>query len=108
LNRREFTIDAAKALLGGALITVSGCESPTEPSPIDVNGVVASNHGHAVTISAAQLRAGGALELDIKGAAGHAHTVSLSTVDLALIRNGARIERESTGTRHTHLVSFQI
>jgi hypothetical protein len=108
MNRREFTLEAALALLGGALITMSGCESPTEPSPVDVGGVIATNHGHAVTISAAQLRAGEALELDIKGAAGHTHSVSLSTVDLALIRNGARVERETSGTRHTHIVAFQI
>ncbi len=108
MNRREFTKEAALALLGGAVITISGCESPTEPSPLEVNGVVASNHGHAVIISAAQLRAGEAIELDIKGAAGHTHVVSLSTVDLALIRNGARLERESTGSRHTHVVTFQI
>ncbi len=108
MNRREFTKEAALALLGGAVITISGCESPTEPSPLEVNGVIASNHGHAVIISAAQLRAGGAIELDIKGAAGHTHVVSLSTVDLALIRNGARLERESTGSRHTHVVTFQI
>lgn len=108
MNRREFTIEGALALLGGVLITVGGCESPTEPSPVDVDvtGVVASNHGHVVTIVAAQLRAGEALELDIRGAAGHTHVVSLSTIDLALIRNGARIQRESSGTRHTHLVTF--
>jgi hypothetical protein len=108
MNRREFGIEAALLLLGGACITMSGCESPTEPSPVDVAGVVDSNHGHLVAISAAQLRAGGALELDIKGSAGHTHTVSLSTVDLALIRNGARVERESTGTRHTHRIVFQV
>jgi hypothetical protein len=108
LNRREFGIEAALALLGGALITMSGCESPTEPSRIDVDGVVEANHGHAVTVTAAQLRAGGALELDIKGSAGHTHTVSLSTVDLALIRNGGKVVRESTGTRHTHFIAFQV
>ena len=108
MNRREFGIEAALALLGGACITMSGCESPTEPSPVDVTGAIDSNHGHLVTITAAQLRAGGALELDIKGSAGHTHTVSLSTVDLALIRNGGRVERESTGTRHTHVIAFQV
>jgi hypothetical protein len=112
LNRRELTVEAALALLGGATITLGtlgGCENSTEPSPVivDVSGVIASNHGHAVTIAAAELRAGGALDLDIKGTAGHTHVVSLSTVDLALIRNGASIQKESSGTRHTHLVTFR-
>ena len=109
MDRREFTIEAALALLGGATMTLGGCGNSTEPSPVvaDVPGEIASNHGHAVTIVAAELRAGGALDLDIKGAASHAHVVSLSTVDLALIRNGASIQKESSGTRHTHLITFR-
>lgn len=109
MNRREFTIEAAMALLGCATITLSGCETSTDPSPVivDVAGEVASNHGHAVTISAANLRAGGALDLDIKGTAGHTHKVSLSTVDLALIRNGGQVQKESTVTRHIHIITFR-
>jgi hypothetical protein len=109
LNRREFTVEAALALLGGAIITISGCDNGTEPSPVpvDVIGEIASNHGHFVTITAAAIRAGAALDVDIRGTSGHNHVVSLSTVELAIIRNGGRIEKESSGTRHTHLVTFQ-
>jgi hypothetical protein len=109
LNRREFTVEAALALLGGAIITLGGCESATGPSPViaDVPGEIASNHGHFVTLAAAGLRAGGALDIDIRGAAGHTHMVSLSAVDLAIIRNGGVIQKESTGTRHTHLITFR-
>jgi hypothetical protein len=110
MDRREFGIEAALALLGGALITISGCESATDPGEVvvDLQGEIAGNHGHVATLVAADLRAGSALDLDIRGSAGHTHTVSLTTVELALIRNGARIEKESTGTKHTHNVSFQI
>jgi hypothetical protein len=109
LNRREFTVEAALALLGGAIITLGGCENGTEPSPViaDVPGEIASNHGHFVTLTAAGLRAGGALDVDIRGTSGHNHVVSLTTVDLAIIRNGGVVQKESSGTRHTHLVTFR-
>jgi hypothetical protein len=109
LNRREFTIEAALALLSGLLITVSGCETSTDPSPVyvDLTGEISSNHGHSVTLSAKELSAGGSLDLNIQGMARHAHVVSLSPSDLALLRGGARIVKESSGTRHTHLVTFQ-
>jgi hypothetical protein len=109
LNRREFTREAVLALLGGVTITLGACESPTEPSPVpvDVIGEIASNHGHFVTVKAAALRAGGAVDVDIRGSAGHTHVVSLSSVDLAILRNGGEIRKESTGTRHTHFITFR-
>lgn len=109
MNRREFTVEAALALLGGAIITISGCESATEPSPVlaDIPGEIATNHGHFVTLGAAGLRAGSSLDIDIRGASGHSHMVSLTTVDLAILRNGGVVRKESTGTRHTHLVTFR-
>lgn len=109
MNRRKFTIEAALAVLGGAIITIGGCDTGTDPSPVqsDVSGQISSNHGHGATITAAELRAGGGFDLDIRGTAGHTHVVSLSTVDLALIRGGGQVQKESTGTRHTHLVTFQ-
>jgi hypothetical protein len=109
LNRREFTIEAAMALLGGAVITISGCESGTDPSPViaDIHGEIATNHGHYVTLTAAGLRAGSALDVDIRGSSGHNHVVSLSTIDLAMLRNGGVVQKESTGTRHTHVVTFR-
>ncbi len=109
MNRREFTVEAALALLGGAFITISGCESGTEPSAViaDIPGEIASNHGHFVTLTAAGLRAGADFDVDIRGSSGHNHVVSLTTVDLAILRNGGVVQKESTGTRHTHLITFR-
>ena len=109
MNRREFTLEAALALLGGALITISGCETATEPSPVvtDIPGGISSNHGHFVTLAAGGLRAGAPLDIDIRGATGHSHMVSLTSVDLAILRNGGVVQRETSGTRHTHVVTFR-
>jgi hypothetical protein len=113
-ERREFTVAAALALLGGATITVSGCgggmSSKTTGSsgPVDVSGNIAGNHGHTAVITAAQLMAGGAVHLDLTaGTDGHRHSVDLSADDVVRIRSGNAVSRESTETEaHRHMVSF--
>jgi hypothetical protein len=109
MNRREFTVEAALMLLGGATISISGCggANPAASSPplVDVVGAVSSNHGHAAVITAAQLGAGGGLELDIRGTSSHGHMLSLSAGELASIRAGGRVEKDSSGN-HTHTVVF--
>jgi hypothetical protein len=114
MNRREFTVEAALLLLGGATIVISGCgggaaSSPTTstaPPLTDATGAIAANHGHAAVITAAQLGDGGSLDLDIRGTSSHTHTVSLSATDIANVRRGTQVQRESSGTSHTHVVTF--
>jgi hypothetical protein len=112
MNRRQFTAEAAMVLLGGAAITISGCggggtSSPVASTPItDVLGTVDTNHGHSALVTAAQLTAGGALEVDIRGTAGHGHMVSLEAGELMSIRNGTRVQKQSSGSSHTHVVTF--
>jgi hypothetical protein len=114
-ERREFTVAAALALLGGATITVSGCgggmgSSPTGSSgPKDVSASISANHGHTAVITAAQLMAGGAVHLDLTAAStdGHRHAVDLSADDVVRIRSGSSVSKESTETEaHEHMVSF--
>jgi hypothetical protein len=110
INRREFTQHSLLALLAGVTITVSGCgdddESPTGPVT-DETGAISNNHGHAATITAAQLMAGDALALTIQGTASHDHTVSLTAAEIDQIRNGARVVKTSSTTdSHQHEVTF--
>jgi hypothetical protein len=110
MNRRQFTTEAALLLLGGATITLSGCGgggSPAASSPpiTDKDGSISGNHGHAATVTAAQLTAGGGLELDIRGTASHSHMLSLSAEEVAAIRSGALFEK-TCGTGHKHTVTF--
>jgi hypothetical protein len=110
MDRRQFSVEAARMLLGGAAIAITGCSgaSPTASSPIltDVEGTVSSNHGHAALITAAQLSAGGSLEIDIQGESSHHHTVSLSAIEVRDVRDGIQVVKESSGSRHTHTVTF--
>jgi hypothetical protein len=127
LGRRQISAMAALALLGGATITIAGCGggggSPSAPSAAppagappgpatgtgngDKVGLVSDDPRHQAVITSAQLSAGGALTLDIRGSAGHSHIVELSAQEVETIRNGQRVMKQSSTTLgHSHLVTF--
>ena len=112
LGRREFTLEAAVALLSGVAISISGCgstapASPSQPPQGDVTGSISSNHGHSAVITRAQLTAGGELLLDIQGDADHPHTVPLGPGHLTTIASGQRVVINSTAEElHSHTVTF--
>lgn len=122
VDRRQFTLRAALALLGGVTITVSpGCgggggggtrntgTTPTGTSgaSADTLGVVSNNHGHKASITSAQLLAGGDLVLNIRGDADHGHMVELTAADLVQIRSQQTVAKQcSSEGAHTHMVSF--
>ena len=124
LDRREFTLQAALALLAGTTITVAGCGgsgSPTGASPgasggqgntgapgsTDVSGAISGNHGHVAAITAAQIAAGNTIMLTITGAADHPHTVELTAADLGRLRSNQSVSKDSSSTAaHHHLVTF--
>jgi hypothetical protein len=112
LTRREFTLDAALAILAGCVITVAeGCgkssTSPTPTPPADVAGVISANHGHAATITGAQITAGNAVSLNIQSTATHAHTLNVSQADLLNLKNRQAVNIvSSTDNNHQHTVTF--
>ena len=121
LDRREFTLRSALALLGGVTITISpgcgggggGSGSPNAPNaPPSQGGAetvasIANNHGHQAAITSAQFAAGSTLMLNIQGAADHPHTVELTAQDLVQIRSQQTVSKECSSTSaHTHMVTF--
>jgi len=116
LTRREFTLDAALAILAGCVITIAdtSCGSSTSPTPAaaaappaDVNGVIAANHGHIAVITGAQITAGNTVSLDIRGTATHTHTVAVSQSDLSTLKNRQAVTMTSTtDSSHSHTVTF--
>ncbi len=114
VTRREFSVQAALVMLGGAVLTISGCgggssspSSPSTPGSGDRTGSISANHGHTATVTAAQLNAGNGLTLDIRGSSSHPHTVTLSGSEVSSIRNGSRVSKESSNDdAHTHTVTF--
>jgi hypothetical protein len=114
MDRREFTRSAVMAMLAGVVVTVSGCGSnnPTSPSSTDRTGSVFANHGHQAVVTNAQITAGNAVTLDIRGSADHPHSVSITMAELTQIAAGQRVAvlsstdpSASAGT-HSHTVQF--
>lgn len=112
IDRREFTLQSALALLSGVAITLSACASedaPAGPTPpaTDRTATISNNHGHAAVVTGAQLSAGEQLALDIRGAADHPHTVSLSRSELEAIAAGHQVVKaSSTDLSHSHTATF--
>ena len=115
MTRREFSLEAALAVLSGVAITISGCggsSSPTSPSGPpsasgDKVGAISANHGHSAVITSAKLAAGAGFALDIRGTATHTHSVTLSDADIQAIGGGQRVSHaSSTNDGHDHTVTF--
>jgi hypothetical protein len=116
LTRREFTLEAALAVLAGCVISISdGCSSsaPTAvPPPTDITGTISANHNHSAVIAGAQITAGNAVALNIQGTAAHSHTLSLTQADLTTLKNRQSISRDSSADQsntfglHSHTVTF--
>ena len=120
LDRREFTVASAMAVLSGVAITISACggssdsggnpAAPSTPPPASGDEVgsvsVSAGHSHSAVITAAQLTDGGALSLTITGS-GHTHTVELTADDMAAIAAGTTVAKGSSTTEaHGHTVTF--
>ncbi len=111
-DRREFTVAAMLAMLGGVSITISGCgkaSSPAGPStpPVeDKGGAIANNHGHVAVVTAGQLTAANTLALSIQGSASHNHVLELSAAEVRQIRDGQTLVKECSKTTHGHMVTF--
>jgi hypothetical protein len=128
VKRRDFNRDAGLAFLSGITVVLSACggggggaygssSSPTSPGTAgvasgDESGQISSNHGHQAVITAAQLLAGGALQLDIRGSADHTHIVTLPALAVQEVKNGGAVQTDSTSTSsasyqdHMHTVTF--
>ena len=116
ITRREFTRESVLAMLAGVAITISGCssDSPSAPSQGgggsgtgDVSGTVSANHGHIATVTAVQITAAGAVNLDIMGTATHPHTVSLTASQVQQIGSRQQVAVTSTTNEsHQHTVTF--
>jgi hypothetical protein len=135
LTRREFTSASISALFVGMAVTLTACKAggsgsaalgptpvpPTNPTQSgDDVGAVSANHGHSAVVTRAQLLAGGAVSLNIKGSADHEHVVDLTSAQVQQVAAGAKVSApSSSGTtqvgdgyggytpyEHSHTVTF--
>ena len=118
-SRRTFTVATLMVLMAAATISVTACggDNPASlsvggPGVTERTGSISDNHGHVATLTAAQLSAGNAVSLDIRGAADHGHVIGLSGAEVVQIRNSQRVtatssvEMTPTFGTHFHTVTF--
>jgi hypothetical protein len=128
LDRRHFTSEASLAFLAGVVVVISDCGggqsggsggnngyTPTGSTPPSTapasdgskSASISSNHGHTAVITQAQMLAGGAVSLNIQGTASHNHVVQLAADAVGSVRDGRKVQTESTSTEgHSHSVTF--
>ena len=97
---------------GTATPTPTATPSPTPtPTPSCEEGaesIIAGNHGHAMTVSAADIAAGVDKNYTMSG--GHAHDVFVTSAHFATIAAFGTVQIESSGGgagMHTHLVTIR-
>lgn len=100
LTRREFTAEAVLAMLSGVTVTVVGCGGGggvTGASAVPPKeAMITANHGHQGSVSGAQLSAGNAVVVDIRGTSDHTHQVELTSAEVRQIASGARVAKGSS------------
>jgi hypothetical protein len=121
MTRRNFTLEAALAVLAGCVITLTdACSKDSTPAqtpaptaaPVDINGTISDNHNHAALLTGAQIAAGNAITVSIQGTATHPHTVALTQADLQTLTNRRPVTRDSSSDlsgffgQHMHTVTF--
>ncbi len=113
MTRKEF-FRASLAVAGGALglSAGAGCgggggeESGGNCVDNGTSSTISANHGHTLTVSAADVAAGETKTYDIAGGAGHSHTVTISADRFASLAGGRTINVTSDNSNaHTHGVT---
>ncbi len=113
MDRRVFLKNAGLVTTWvGVSVVLHGCGDDDDPAaPVlgtgDVAGVIGSNHGHNVTISAAVISAGGAVTLILSQGNGHTHSVALSAAQVGEIGQDNQVAATSSSDDgHSHPVTF--
>ena len=112
ITRRDFVNGSLLAFFSGVTITIAGCGKYNAagmqgPGAGDVAGDVLANHGHVAIVTAAELQAGGAVQLNIQGQADHNHVVTLSSAQVQAIAQQQQVSViSSIGLSHNHQVIF--
>jgi hypothetical protein len=108
ITKRSFVRGSVGVCAAGILTAACGGDDDDDTSSGGAcTTQIASNHGHALTISAADKMTAAAKEYDIKGSADHSHTVSLSAEDFANLAAGdVLILTSSTDAGHEHEVTI--
>ncbi len=69
-------------------------------------GIVDDNHGHSISVPRADVMAGTPQTYDIRGSAGHSHTVSITATQFGILRDVGSLIVTSSNEGHSHQVTI--
>lgn len=119
ISRKQFlrllVRGSAAGVAGGALLAACGGDdggaSPDAPAGSGnclQNGTtisISANHGHALTVSSADVQAATPKTYDIQGSAGHPHSVTLTATHFQTLSQNGRVTVSSSLGDHVHSVT---
>jgi hypothetical protein len=98
----------------GAVVACGGGDESTDAPDAGARNCVAAgtsatigtNHGHTLTVSAADVAAGVEKTFQIQGSSGHPHTVTITAEQFAMLQQSQSITvTSSSDAGHTHKVT---
>ena len=118
MTRKKFCSSVASATVllliqacGGGGSGYSGSTPTSSPPPTSGGGscsdTIAANHGHVLSVAAADLDSATDMSYDIQGTADHTHTVVLTVAQLRTLKTGASVNTTSSTTlSHMHDITI--
>jgi hypothetical protein len=107
-SRLSFVRGSLGVCVAGVLTTACGGddEDPAGDGGSSCKAAVATNHGHTMSVSSAELMAGADRTYDIQGSSAHHHTVALTAAHFADLEAGkVVVVTSSTDAGHSHDVT---
>ncbi len=111
ITRRQFlgtaVIGAAAAACGGGDDGGGGVTKDCVAN--GATAQISNNHGHAITVSIADVMAGVDKTYDIMGTSAHTHSVTVTAANFASLMNnpsGSVMVTSTTGNTHTHTITI--
>jgi hypothetical protein len=111
ITRKMFLIQLAS---GGWALAAGGCGGGGDDAAVPASApagagcaaTIAANHGHVLTIAAADLSSLVDKTYDIQGSADHTHSVTFTAAQLAQLKAGNPVSVTTTMTLgHDHVIS---
>ncbi|MBE7453039.1 MAG: hypothetical protein HS111_30440 [Kofleriaceae bacterium] len=113
LTRKQFLAALGTGAAFGALAACGGDDGDdgggvdAPPAACALNENIGSNHGHVLTVSAADVQAGTERTYDIQGSSIHGHSVTLTATHFAMLAQNQTVSVTSTSSGgHSHTVTI--
>ena len=115
MDRKLFLKKITTSLfIGIPILSLWSCSDSDPPTPGPsanclANGTSSSiggNHGHTLSVSAADITTGIERTYDIQGSSAHNHQVTVTATHFATLANNSSVAVTSTSAGHTHSVTI--